>query len=94
MHVISKKRLRAATLRHADLEGPLETWHRVASKAKWTCLDDVRKIWRHTDAVGENTIFNIKGNSYRLIARINYQSQTVFINCVLTHAEYDKEEWK
>jgi mRNA interferase HigB len=44
--------------------------------------------------VDELTVFNIKGNSYRLIAAINYKSQTIFLKSVLTHAEYDKEDWK
>ena len=39
-------------------------------------------------------MFNIKGNTYRLIAWIDYRSQKVFIRHILTHAEYDKEEWK
>jgi mRNA interferase HigB len=94
LHVISRKRLKEASQIHADLEGPLATWYKIASKAMWTCLDDIRKTWRDTDPVGENTVFNIKGNSYRLIARINYRSQTMFIKAVVTHADYDKEDWK
>jgi len=44
--------------------------------------------------VGDKTVFKIKGNQYRLIVKINYRSQTIFIKDVLTHADYDKEEWK
>lgn len=40
------------------------------------------------------TVFNLGGNSFRLIAGINYESQTIFIKDVLTHAEYDKGDWK
>lgn len=57
-------------------------------------LDDIRKTWRDTDSVGDKTVFNIKGNRYRLIVKINYRSQTIFIKAVLAHAEYDKEGWK
>ena len=57
-------------------------------------LNDIRNTWRDTDAVGEYTVFNIKGNKYRLITKINYKSQVVFIKRVLTQAEYDKEQWK
>ncbi len=39
-------------------------------------------------------MFNIAGNKYRLIARVNYQSQRVFVLYLFTHAEYDKGAWK
>lgn len=83
-----------AIKKHGDLEGPLGTWLSTAQHAAWTCLDDIRKSWRNTDAVEGSTVFNIKGNNYRLICQINYRSQSLFIEKVLTHAEYDKEDLK
>ncbi len=94
MRIISRKALRDAERVHRDLEGSLDAWYRIAKSSEWTCLNDVRKTWRDTDAVGDETVFNIKGNRYRLIVKINYLSQTIFIKDVLTHAEYDKEKWK
>ena len=72
----------------------MDVWYKVAKKSAWTCLNDIRNTWRDTDSVNEFTVFNIKGNHYRLITKINYKSQIVFIKHVLTHADYDKEEWK
>jgi len=46
------------------------------------------------DGVGKYTVFNIKGNAYRLIVEINYRSRRLFLRHVLTHAEYDKGAWK
>ncbi len=83
-----------AIKKHGDLQGPLGTWLAAAETANWTCLNDIRKTWRDTDTVEGNTVFNIKGNSYRLICQINYRSQSLFIDKVLTHADYDKEDWK
>jgi len=94
VRVISRKALRDAVQQHRDLEGPLDTWFKVAKKSDWTCLNDIRNTWRDTDAVEAYTVFNIKGNNYRLIAKINYKSKVIFIKRVLTHAEYDKDEWK
>ncbi len=94
MHVISRKALKAAATRHPDLEVALDTWYRIAKKAQWKSLTDVRQTYRHADPVGRCTVFNIKGNEYRLIVRINYQTGRVFIRYVLTHAEYDQESWK
>ena len=94
MNVISKRRLMEAERQHPELNGALDAWFRIAKRAKWTCLNDIRKTWRDTDQVDGKTVFNVKGNKFRLIAGINYQSQTIYIKHVLTHAEYDKEEWK
>ncbi len=94
MHVISRKKLREAVAQHSDLAVPLDVWHRVARKAEWKSLQEVRRIFPSADAVGKYTVFNIKGNSYRLIVEINYRSGRIFIRHVLTHAVYDKGEWK
>jgi mRNA interferase HigB len=73
---------------------PLSTWFAVAKRAKWRSLVDVQATYARAEAVGNHTVFNIKGNKYRLIATIEYRLQIVFITCVLTHAEYDKGKWK
>jgi mRNA interferase HigB len=54
----------------------------------------VRQIYRDAEAVGNFTVFNLKGNKYRLIVGINYSSQTVYYKYLLTHADYDKQRWK
>ena len=94
MHVISRKKLKEAAARHGDLEGPMEAWFRIAMKAQWKNLTDVRKTFSSADAVGKWTIFNIKGNQYRLIAEINYVFSRIYIRHALTHAEYDRGGWE
>ena len=94
MRVISRKKLKEAALRRDDLGGPLDAWFRVAKKASWRNLADVRKTFSSADAVGKWTVFNIKGNQYRLIAEINYVFGRIYIRHVLTHAEYDRGGWK
>jgi mRNA interferase HigB len=94
MHVISRKKLKDASGRHADLEGPLDAWFRIAKKAAWKTLADVRRTFSTADAVGKWTVFNIKGNQYRLIAEINYSYGRLYIRHVLTHSEYDRGGWK
>lgn len=54
----------------------------------------VRQIHRDAEAVGSFTVFNIKGNTDRLIVRIDYKNQTIYYKYFLTHAEYDKDRWK
>lgn len=94
MHVISRKKLREASFRHRDLAAALEVWFRIAKHASWRNLADVRETWRSADVVGKWTVFNLKGNRYRLITEINYTYKRVYIRHVLTHAEYDREGWK
>jgi mRNA interferase HigB len=94
MHVISRKRLKESAARHRDLEVPLDAWFRIAKKAEWKNLADVRKTFSSADAVGKWTVFNIKGNQYRLITEINYAFGRIYIRHVLTHAEYDRGIWK
>ena len=94
MHVISRKKLLEAAKRHGNLSAPLDVWYRVAKKAEWKSLDELRLTFPSADAVGKYTVFNIKGNSYRLIVEINYRSQRIFIRNILSHADYDKRGWK
>jgi mRNA interferase HigB len=94
VHVISRKRLLEATAKHSDLWEPLDAWYRIAKGADWNSLEEVRLSFPKTDRVGKHTVFNIKGNAFRLIAEINYTGRRVYIRSVLTHAQYDKGGWK
>ena len=77
---------------------PLDAWYRTAKGARWRNLAEVRRTYAHADGVpaGEitYTVFNIAGNKYRLITEIYYEDQTILLRHVLTHAEYDKGDWK
>ena len=94
MHVISRKKLKEAAREHRDLAGPLDIWYRIAKKARWQNLMEVRRVLPTADAAGKFTVFNIRGNAYRLITEINYETGRIFLRHVLTHAEYSKESWK
>ncbi len=93
VHVISRKRLLEAANRHSALSAPLDAWYRVAKKSEWRSLEDVRRIFPSADAAGKYTVFNIKGNSFRLIAEITFKTGRIYVRHVLTHAEYDKGGW-
>ena len=94
MHVITRKKLLDGAKRHGDLAEPLDVWYRIAKKSQWKSLVDVRHVCPTADAVEKFTVFNIKGNAYRLITEINYRTGRVFLRHVLTHAEYSKGAWK
>lgn len=94
MHVISYRRLRDFCGRHADSCAALDAWFKVASKANWKKLLEVQAVFPSAEAVGNFTVFNIRGNQYRLIASIDYERQLIYIKYVLTHAGYSKDKWK
>ncbi len=94
MHLISIRNLRDDAAQYPDVKSEIDTLNKKFKNAKWQNLEDVRKEFRDAEAVGNFTVFNIKGNKYRLILGINYEDQTIFYKYFLTHAEYDKDKWK
>ena len=91
MHVISRKTLREFWQEHPDVEGALKTWHAEAVRANWGTPDDIKQRYPSADILPNNrVVFNIKGNHYRLIVKINYRKKIVYIRFVGKHAEYDK----
>jgi mRNA interferase HigB len=94
MHVISYRKLREYAERHADCSDTLDNWYKVASKQIWQNLIEIQAVFPTAESVGNFTVFNIKGNNYRLIVSIDYERKLIYIKYVLTHAEYDKEQWK
>jgi len=98
MHIIRRKKLLEADKEHGGLGVPLDAGYRTAKSAKWKSLEGVRRTYSGADGVpvGDKvyTVFNVSGNSYRLITEIFYEAQTILVRRVLTHAEYDKGDWK
>ena len=94
MRVISRKALVWACARYRDASPAVDIWYRIAKKADWNNLADVRRTFSSADIYKNCTIFNIKGNNYRLIVWINYKTKKIFIKHFLTHADYTKGDWK
>lgn len=79
-------------MKHSDSEAALNAWYTTTKRANWQNLAEVQQRYLHADLVGRYTVFNISNNKYRLVARIVYRSQTIFIIDIFTHKEYD--DWK
>ena len=94
MRAIALKTLREFWEEYPDAEEPLRAWYRITEKAAWGNITETRLDFPHADAVGICTVFNIGGNKYRLITGVRYQKQRVYILHILTHSEYDRENWK
>lgn len=94
MHIITYSRIKQFYETHPDAETSLRAWNKITSLAQWQNLVELRQTFASADQVGNLTVFNIGGNKYRLITYIDYTYKKVFIRHVLTHAEYDEENWK
>jgi mRNA interferase HigB len=89
--IIAKSAINEFCEVHIESITPLLTWYRKTKKAGWANFNDLKKDYPSADYVGNDLyIFNIKGNKYRLIARIFFSIRTVFIRFIGTHREYDE----
>lgn len=94
MRIFTKKRIREFYESVPEAKSPLDDWHQKLRKLKCLNLAQLRQTFPHADSVGKCTVFNVGGNKYRLITKINYAYQAVYIRDILLHSEYDKNKWK
>ena len=91
MRVIAKKTLRNFWERVPDAQAPLCAWYAEAKNADWKCPSDVKAKYGSASILKNNrVVFNIGGNTFRLVTWINYPLGLVYIRFVGTHADYDK----
>jgi len=79
---------------HADSRGQLDAWRVDVTAARWQSPQDIKLRYRSADFLADNrVIFNIKGNTYRLVVQVRYQNGLVMVEWVGTHAEYSKKKF-
>jgi mRNA interferase HigB len=94
MHLISAGKLKQAASKYPDASKPIQAFCKIIQQAQWQNLLDVQRVYRDAEAVGNFTVFNLKGNKYRLIIDVDYSEQVAYFKYFLTHAQYDQEKWK
>lgn len=95
MVVISKTAINEFSELYLNSKGPLLEWYKKTKQADWSDFNELKETFATTDYVGHDLyVFNIKGNSYRLIARIFFSIRTVFIRFIGTHKQYDNVDLK
>jgi len=95
MRVIAKSILRDFWSEHGDCQEQLKAWYNEAERSIWSGPIDIKRDYPSASILADNrVIFNIKGNTYRLIVKINYKFGIVWIRFVGTHGEYDKLDAK
>jgi len=99
VRIIARKTLRrfidtlAGSKDQRAVKSALDSWFYEVLKAEWRTPADVLRVYANASIVGsDRVVFNIKGNSYRLVVAINYAHQIVFIKRIGSHAAYDKTD--
>ncbi len=94
MNIISLKLIQDFCRKHAEAKESLLSWYQEASSSDWNTPQDIRNRYSSASFTRlkreKFVIFNIKGNKYRLVTKIAYNTKTVFIKWIGTHAEYNK----
>ena len=94
MHIISRKAIQQFWGKYPNSKPALIRWFIIVEKATITTFDELRQLFPSADFVGDFVVFNIGGNNYRLIASIHFNRNKLYVRHILTHAEYDKGNWK
>jgi mRNA interferase HigB len=75
----------------AAVEAALNAWLQEAERSHWATSAEVKRAYATASIIDdERVVFNIKGNSYRLVASIDYARGIVFIKWLGSHREYDR----
>lgn len=89
--IFAKSTLREFWEKYPDSEQYLKTWYDTVKSADWRTPGDVKQIYVKASILKNSRIvFNIKGNTYRLVAKFNFTKQWIFIRFIGTHEQYDK----
>ncbi len=89
--IFSKRTIKEFCQNHSDSKDYLETWYETVKGANWQNPSDIKNFYSTVSILkNSRVVFNIKGNQYRLVAKINYERQWLFIRFIGTHKDYDK----
>ena len=91
MKVFNTPQIEKAYRKYTDAIGPLQNWYQEVEEADWDTPAKLKERYPTASIIrGDLVVFNIKGNRYRLVARINFRRRLVFVKFFGTHKEYDR----
>ena len=91
MRLLTLKTIKLFWENHTDAKPALKVWVNSIKRAQWNCFADVKKDFGSADVLpGNRVVFNVKGNRYRIVVQIHYNTKFMFVRFIGTHAEYDK----
>lgn len=90
MRIISKKRIHEFIGSQPRSEESLLRWYQISKRASWSNFMEIKQDFGTIDYVQNDLyVFDLGGNKYRLIARINFRAKVIYIRFIGTHEEYD-----
>ena len=91
MRIIAHRTIIKYGHQHLNAKIALDSWYRTTKSSRWQSFQDIKAIFNSVDFVGnQRYVFNIKGNDYRLVVKILFSQQIVYIRFIGTHKEYDR----
>lgn len=91
MRIFTEQRLKEYSEEHPESKTALQEWVTIVKKSDWKCFADIKRTFNSADNAGnQHYVFNIKGNSFRLVVVIKFTIRFVYVRFIGTHAEYDK----
>ena len=91
MRIVARPILRSDWEANPDSEVSLKAWHSVVKRADWSTPQELKdQIGNASILKKGRVVFNIKGNTYRLVTSINYDYRMVYVRFIGTHKEYDQ----
>jgi mRNA interferase HigB len=91
VRIVSKAILNDYYRKHSETKSQLETWYYEVKNSNWNSPVEIKERYGSASIIGNNrVVFNIKGNKYRFVVKINYKMKIVYLRFFGTHKEYNK----
>jgi len=94
MHIVTQARIWEAKKQHPEAATALDSWYRLMKSNQFNNFSQLKALFSSVDKVNDYYVFDIGGHKLRLIANISFERKKVFIRSILTHHEYDKNQWR
>jgi len=90
MRIIAHRTIVEYSRKHMDAKTALDSWYKIVKAALWKDYKDIKDTFNSVDYIGnQRYVFNIKGNNYRLVGKILFIQQIIYIRFIGTHKEYN-----
>lgn len=90
-NIITRRTLNEYRAHYPDAAQALQKWYADLKSGPFSSMNELKAVYGNASVLADNrVVFNIHGNKYRLIVRINFQFRAIQIKWFGTHAEYDK----
>lgn len=91
MRLVGAPMLAEFAEQHSDAKADLEAWRLEVEAANWTTPHELKDRYPKASLIGgRDVVFNIRNNRYRMHVTVDYQSGTLIVRRLGTHAEYDR----